>query len=111
MSNITDPAIIDIEITEGDTGVLIFQIPDVVPLTGLNCRFQIRERSGKLIVNKYSTAGAEVSSQDINVTFLVADTTGKSGVYEYEVEVYSSTTTVNSLVKGQCTIKRQIAKP
>ena len=111
MSNITNPAIIDLEIFEGSTGDLIFRYPAIITLTGLSCRFQVRERSGKLIINKYTASGAAISGQDITVTFAYADTSGKAGVYEYEVEAYDGTTTVNKLTRGQWTIKRQISKP
>jgi hypothetical protein len=80
-------------------------------MTGKSGRFQIREKSGRLIVSKYKDNGAEVSGNDINITFAVADTTAKAGVYEYEVEAYTSTTLVNTLINGTWTINRQISKP
>jgi hypothetical protein len=110
MADITIPARIDREMFEGATGTIIFRIPAYYSMTGKYGRFQIREKSGRLIVNKYKDNGTEVDGNDIGVTFDITDTTAKAGVYEYGITAYDDAGLNDHIIVGNWTINRQISK-
>ena len=93
----------------GDTGEIVFIVPEAISLTTMDVLFQVRDDRGKLLFEK-KTEDSEITIIDQEITILLEneDTALKHGEYNWELELHN-TTEVSTIAKGQFILIEEIA--
>jgi hypothetical protein len=99
----------EIKRQEGDTGDIIITMPESLSMTPYTqTKFQVKNLSGTVIINKSVSAGTiTVSGQTITIPLLTTDTKGYAGQYRWELEI-SNSTEVITVAKGVFIIVEEI---
>ncbi len=91
---------------EGDTGSVVFIVPDTIPMTGKTATFAVVSKTGVPIFTK--TGGQiTVDTQTITVPLVANDTKTWQGVHFWELQV-TSLTEVITLGRGDFEIINEL---
>jgi len=97
---------------EGQTADISGTVPITVSLSGKTLRYQVRDNQGDLILEKLSPAKITVVDQAFNIPYLPADTRGKAGTYNHELDAVSTDGTYEQpLFRGVLTLEKENSKP
>lgn len=87
-----------ISIDEGTTGPLTIQVPNILPLDGLEINFQVHDKTNKPVMRKgdadwQRTPGELYETIQCQITRL--NTHGKPGTHRWEIFAHNEDLTVN----------------
>lgn len=101
---------IALERQEGDSAALRFLVPDIISLTGMTIRFEVKTRRTPrdLIFAKQGNVWT-VSGQVITASMAPADTRGKAGVHRWECQINNALSTkLITIGRGNFTITPEL---
>lgn len=94
----------------GDTGSIQLVVPAELSITNYDVYFEVVDNKGESVFTRDTEeATIEKDGQNIYVLLDEENTSGLSGVYEWEMELYSDTETI-TIGKGQFVIIKENAK-
>ena len=93
---------------EADTGNLVFEVPEFLPITSRTITFQVIDRNEELII-EISGAQWHKNGQIISTTLNPADTDGLAGKHRWTLVVQDANTRYN-IGAGPFTIIPKLAK-
>jgi|GEM_PF-3965241 hypothetical protein len=82
----------------GDSFDIVITIPNTHPMIGATIKFAIALRNMVFVLK--TLEDCTVNGQELTINFQPADTTGKSGPFNWELEITSSNGLVNTLGRG-----------
>lgn len=94
---------------EGDTGQIQFEVPEEIPMAGRTVTFLVVSRLGDEIMRKVSPTTITLSGQVITIPLLPADTKGKSGTHQWEMEFTGMGETI-TVGHGDITITKELIR-
>ena len=99
-----------IDLQEGDAGCTIdFVIPAEIDMTSRSAKMMVRkDHNTKPIITKVSGSGITKSGQNLSVAIVADDTKGRSGIWHWDLEVYTSTADIITVGRGTVNIISEI---
>jgi len=94
---------------EGNLSDITITFDNTFPLTGCTASCEVRQKDGTLVMRKKSiTGGIVINSQVLSVIIEPADTVGKAGSHNYEIDIINSGGKPFATIGGRFTVKAQV---
>lgn len=98
-----------IERKEGDDNIVVITVSNMLTLTGKTILFQVRSNNDELIIEKTNSSGITRVGQVLTIALAPGDTKGKSGIYNWELQI-STSTLPTTIGEGVFIIRKEYAK-
>ena len=99
---------LDLSYQEGNLASIDIEMDATFSMTDVAVVLEVRDSGGRLIFRKKSTVDFTISGQNFSIELLPADTIGRAGKHNYEIDFFNVQNQPFATIGGYFTISKQV---